>query len=470
MSNSDRGRIRWTTRLGVLGVGGALVAAGSTGSAAPTTDADPTAAAAYHLPHLAPAVAPVEPPLVPPLHAPASRTVHDGSSYGVVRAPIDRDLSAYPGGIADMPPAALAAYQRAASVIDSAVKCHLDWSVLAGIGRVESDHGTLDVAGGTHRVTAQGQVRPALFGAPLDGRSGRGRVPDTDAGRLDRQRRWDAPVGPMALLPQLWEQVAVDADGDGRRDPQDLDDATLGTAVALCGGGSDLRDARALDRELRSFDNAHGFARVVVAVASRYAEQYAAQPVAPATVVPSGPIVLPLPNGLPGARSGAQPGSGPAAGHTGQHTGHAGHAGSAEAGSTDQPGSKPAGPGHHQAGSHEAASDPSAVAGPDHGDTAAPPAKSSKPAPTQPPAVDECLAPDGTVIDITDPAAPVVVGKPTEAPSAAPSDGSTAGPTDGAPDGGSDTDGTTDGTAGGTTAGLQPCDPTVLSEVPDSGS
>ncbi|HVK27403.1 MAG TPA: hypothetical protein VM575_03630, partial [Nocardioides sp.] len=86
--------------------------------------------------------------------------------------------SDFPGSLGSAPPAAVAAYQRAAVVLESASQCRLDWTVLAAIGRVESDHGR----------------GPALL-APLDGRGGRGTLPDTDGGVLDRNRRWDAPVG-----------------------------------------------------------------------------------------------------------------------------------------------------------------------------------------------------------------------------------------------------------------------------------
>ena len=40
----------------------------------------------------------------------------------------------------------------------------------------------------------------------------------------------------MQFIPSTWTVVGVDADGDGRRDPQDIDDASLATAVYLCSG------------------------------------------------------------------------------------------------------------------------------------------------------------------------------------------------------------------------------------------
>lgn len=203
----------------------------------------------------------------------------------VRRAPVGRPAD-YRGSILRAPAAALAAYQRAAVVITSAASCRLEWTTLAAIARVESDHGR--GLAHDHRVTAQGAVRPALVGAPLDGRHGRGRLSDTDGGRLDADPRWDAPVGPLGLLPSIWASVAVDADGDGRRDPQDLDDASLAAAVVLC---SAMQQGATLRAALRGYHRAPGFVRTVLALGVRYARQAAAH-LPPA----DGPPVTPLPD------------------------------------------------------------------------------------------------------------------------------------------------------------------------------
>lgn len=178
--------------------------------------------------------------------------------------------SDFPGSLGSAPPAAVVAYQRAAGILESASKCRLDWTVLAAIGRVESDHG-------------RGPARHA----PLDGRAGRGSLPDTDGGVIDRDEHWDAPVGAMALLPSTWRSVAVDADADGVRNPRDLDDAALAAAVLLCSQGR-LGDPAALQDALTSYHRAPGFVPTVRALAARY-ERQAAQ-------VPPPPVVeLPLP-------------------------------------------------------------------------------------------------------------------------------------------------------------------------------
>ena len=49
----------------------------------------------------------------------------------------------------------------------------------------------------------------------------------------------------MQFIPSTWPVVRVDADGDGKRNPQDIDDAALATAVYLCSGKDDLSQRRA---------------------------------------------------------------------------------------------------------------------------------------------------------------------------------------------------------------------------------
>ncbi|EGD43720.1 secreted protein [Nocardioidaceae bacterium Broad-1] len=136
-----------------------------------------------------------------------------------------------------IPSAALAAYQRAETVIDAAdTTCHLDWHLLAAVGRVESDHGRY----GGNTLGPDGSSRPGIYGIALDGTSKTQAIEDTDAGQYDRDKVWDRAVGPMQFIPSTWSVVGVDADGDGRRDPQNINDAALAAAVYLCSGADDL--------------------------------------------------------------------------------------------------------------------------------------------------------------------------------------------------------------------------------------
>ena len=139
--------------------------------------------------------------------------------------------------VGSVPTRAWAAYDRAAVVIGAAdPTCHLSWALIAAIGDVESDHGRF----GGRLMTVDGVVHPALYGPRLDGTSGFSTIDDTDAGRLDGDPEFDRAVGPMQFIPSTWMVVGVDGDADGRRDPQDIDDASLATAVYLCSGRDDL--------------------------------------------------------------------------------------------------------------------------------------------------------------------------------------------------------------------------------------
>ena len=143
----------------------------------------------------------------------------------------------------DIPVTALLAYQRAAAIMEQVDgSCGLSWTLLAAIGRVESDHGRY----GGAQLRVDGFSSPAVRGVALDGRGPVARIHDTDGGQLDGDPVWDRAVGPMQFLPSTWSVVAVDADGDGIRSPDDIDDASLAAAVFLCSppGTLDTRSGR----------------------------------------------------------------------------------------------------------------------------------------------------------------------------------------------------------------------------------
>lgn len=59
---------------------------------------------------------------------------------------------------------------------------------------------------------------------------------------LDGSDELDRAVGPRQLLPAAWDENAADGIGDGRTDPQQVDDAALTAARCLCAVGGDLRE------------------------------------------------------------------------------------------------------------------------------------------------------------------------------------------------------------------------------------
>ena len=186
-----------------------------------------------------------------------------------------------------IPAAALAAYQRAAQVINAADPgCHIDWTLIAAIGRVESDHGRY----GGNTLTDKGVSSPGIYGIPLDGSNGTAKISDTDAGAIDDDPVVDRAVGPMQFIPSTWSVVGVDGDGDGVRNPQDIDDAALATAVYLCSGNEDLSTAAGQQAAVYRYNHSQKYVDLVLSIMRAYSTgDYSAVPngsAAPATFTP----------------------------------------------------------------------------------------------------------------------------------------------------------------------------------------
>ena len=166
-----------------------------------------------------------------------------------------------------IPAVALAAYQRAATVIDAADRsCHMPWQLVAAIGRVESDHGRAN----DNVLTDRGFAEPGIFGPALNGRDGTTEIRDTDAGQYDQDARFDRAVGPMQFIPSTWAIVGVDADGDGRRDPQDIYDAALASAVYLCSGTDDLSTTAGQRSAVFRYNHSQRYVDLVLAIEQAY--------------------------------------------------------------------------------------------------------------------------------------------------------------------------------------------------------
>jgi membrane-bound lytic murein transglycosylase B len=167
-----------------------------------------------------------------------------------------------------IPAAALAAYQRAETVINRAdPACHLSWQLVAAIGKIESNHGRF----GGNTLDTDGLATPGIYGIPLDGSRGTRAISDTDAGQYDGDTSWDRAVGPMQFIPSTWSVVGVDADADGKRNPQDINDAALATAVYLCSGNDDLASEAGQRAAVFRYNNSNTYVDTVLAVMRAYA-------------------------------------------------------------------------------------------------------------------------------------------------------------------------------------------------------
>lgn len=206
------------------------------------------------------------------------------------RSGIGRPVSEVSPTPAVVPPVALGAYHRAAAVLaEAAPSCALEWSLLAAVGQVESGHGKRDGSA----LGADGVAHPAIVGpavaAPVRG----DRLPDTDAGVLDRRADEDRAVGPMQLLPSVWAAAAVDGDGDGHRDPQDVDDAALAAGVLLCASAPELSSSAGKRQALRHYNATRGYVDLVQRLAAAYALTESAPVTVDVVAGSARPVLLP---------------------------------------------------------------------------------------------------------------------------------------------------------------------------------
>ncbi|MGW1364738.1 C40 family peptidase [Streptomyces chartreusis] len=165
----------------------------------------------------------------------------------------------------------LAAYGRAAErVATLRPKCTgMRWSVIAGIGKVESNH-----AGG-RTVAPNGDITPRILGPRLDGSGVGGNTTaflDTDGGRWDGDGVYDRAVGPMQFIPSTWSGPSgADGNSDSVKDPNNAFDAALGTALYLCGTGtSDLSNEAQLRKAVLRYNDAGWYADKVLGFVRQY--------------------------------------------------------------------------------------------------------------------------------------------------------------------------------------------------------
>ena len=139
-----------------------------------------------------------------------------------------------PAARADIPTGYLRLYRQAAG------RCPgLSWSVLAAVGKVESDHGRSPLPGVRSGWNSAGAAGPMQFGIGT-GRAG-----------------------------NAWARYGQDFDSDGRRSVYDPGDAIPAAARYLCAHGAPRR----LDRAVFAYNRSWAYVARVKAIAARYRTQ-----------------------------------------------------------------------------------------------------------------------------------------------------------------------------------------------------
>ena len=169
-----------------------------------------------------------------------------------------------------IPVVAAQAYGYAELVVAKTLpSCHLSWTTIAAIGKIESSHGSANGA----VLSADGSVQPPIYGLPLDGRGGRQQIRDSDQGTIDADTTYDRAVGPLQFIPSTWIAYKVDADNSGVADPNDIDDASLTAATYLCQGGRDMSKADSWWDAILSYNAVRPYAQKVFEAANDYGQR-----------------------------------------------------------------------------------------------------------------------------------------------------------------------------------------------------
>ncbi len=220
-------------------------------------------------PDASPVATPVTQQTLEPI-APEAETIApptqkaEGDQGAQVSAEWMRDISARTG----IGTVALQAYGAATlRLAEEQPACRLGWTTLAGIGGIESGHGT----NGGATLLEDGTTSQRILGPALDGTQGFAAIRSTEesiAWHGDEQ--WDHAVGPMQFIPSTWDRWQSDGNDDGVSDPNNVFDAAYAAARYLCASGADLRTGSGWSQAVFSYNHSNDYVRSVLAFANHY--------------------------------------------------------------------------------------------------------------------------------------------------------------------------------------------------------
>ncbi|NMD55240.1 MULTISPECIES: lytic transglycosylase domain-containing protein [Tsukamurella] len=166
-----------------------------------------------------------------------------------------------------IPVISLEAYGNAAEALRQRTpECGIAWTTLAGIAFIESKHGTYHGA----TVAPNGKVSPPIRGVPLDGTNGNQEILATGTDPHRPNAKFDAAMGPFQFIPETWQRFGVDANGDGKADPDNIDDAAMTAARYLCVSGKDLTTAKGWEKAVMVYNQSRKYVLDVRDAAAAY--------------------------------------------------------------------------------------------------------------------------------------------------------------------------------------------------------
>ncbi|MBY8854380.1 lytic transglycosylase domain-containing protein, partial [Saccharothrix sp. MB29] len=78
-------------------------------------------------------------------------------------------------------------------------------------------------------------------------------------------------VGPMQFIPSTWAGYAADGNEDGKSDPNNIYDATIGAGNYLCANGADVGDPEQRARSVFRYNRSNEYVATVLYWADLYA-------------------------------------------------------------------------------------------------------------------------------------------------------------------------------------------------------
>ena len=183
------------------------------------------------------------------------------ASLGAVVEAQSNPLNPEPSEFAleDIPPLLLDHYRLASHGCPG-----LPWTVVAGIGKVESNHGRF----GGATMAPNGDITPPILGPVLDGS-----LPGTRPIPLPGGSPWhghpthDRALGPMQFLTDTFRAFGVDGNADGTATPHNAIDAIHSAVHYLCGPGGELRN---ISDAIFKYNRSEAYVNEVLDYASRY--------------------------------------------------------------------------------------------------------------------------------------------------------------------------------------------------------